>query len=235
MNAAIIAAGGVAERFGASGGKQLALVAGEPVLVHTVRAFDACSAVDAIVIVTHPARVSEYLDALGQAIAGKVVAVVAGGDTRRESVAAGIRALPDDTAFIAVHDGARAAVTPDVIAGAFSALAADATLDGVVVGHPAFDTIKRVESDRTVIDTPDRSQLWVAQTPQVFRAPALRAAHAAAAADGFEGTDDASLVERAGGRIAMVAGPRWNLKVTVPEDIEVLETLLAIRGKVDAT
>jgi hypothetical protein len=118
-----------------------------------------------------------------------------------------------------------------VISEAFHALSADDTLDGVVVGHPAFDTIKRVGADGTVVATPDRAELWVAQTPQVFRAQALRDAHASAESAGFEGTDDASLVERVGGRVVMVEGPRWNLKVTVPEDIEVLEALLASRGK----
>jgi 2-C-methyl-D-erythritol 4-phosphate cytidylyltransferase len=86
-----------------------------------------------------------------------------------------------------------------------------------------------VTDGRRVTGTPDRSSLWVAQTPQVFRAPALRRAYASAASEGWEGTDDASYVEHAGGEVVMVDGPRWNLKVTVPEDLEVAEAVLERR------
>lgn len=229
MNAAIIAAGGTGERFGANGGKQLARVAGEPLLLHTLRAFQAASSINTIVVVTHPDRVAEYAMVLGSDL-DKVASVIAGGGTRRESVAAGLRALPEGVDLVAVHDGARAAVTPDVIDSAMAALAADAGLDGVVVGHPAYDTIKRVSTERIVEETPDRTELWVAQTPQVFRSAALIAAHRSAEEAGFDGTDDASLVERDGGRVAMVEGPRWNMKVTVPEDLAVLEALLDAEG-----
>jgi len=234
VNVAIIAGGGAGERFGAEGGKQLALVAGLPVLAHTVMAFERCDAVDAIVVVTHPERVDAYrkdvVDATG---AHKVVAVVAGGDTRGMSVAAGLRALPDGTRFVAVHDGARAAVLPDTITAAFEALVSSPGTDGVVVGHPSYDTIKQVDGAGRVLATPDRAGLWVAQTPQVFRREALEAAHEKAAAEGFEGTDDSSLVERYGGVVTMLEGPRWNLKVTVPEDLEVLGALLAAREQME--
>lgn len=231
MNVAIIAAGGVGERFGEPGGKQLALAAGAPVLSHTLRAFEACAAVDAIVVVVDPDRIDEYRSAAVDAVgARKVIAVVGGGATRGASVAAGLGALPSGADLVAVHDGARAAITPDVITAAFGALAADPALDGVVVGHPALDTIKRVGVDDVVAETPDRASLWIAQTPQVFRAGVLRRAHERAAGDGFAGTDDASLVERYGGRVRMIAGPRWNMKVTLKEDLAVLESVLASRS-----
>lgn len=232
MNVAVIVAGGSGARFGDLRGKQLATVAGLPVLAHTLRAFEACDAVDAIVVVTHPDRVEEYRREAVEAIgARKVRAVVGGGETRRASVAEGLRALPEGTTLVAVHDGARAAVTPNTIATAFAALAAADGVDGAVVGHPSFDTVKRVGADGHVEETPDRGRLWIAQTPQVFRADALLRAHTRAAADRFEGTDDASLVERDGGVVVMVQGPRWNMKVTVPEDLEVLAALLAARGR----
>jgi 2-C-methyl-D-erythritol 4-phosphate cytidylyltransferase len=234
LNAAIIAAGGSGDRFGDGGGKQLALVAGLPVLAHALLAFERCDAVDAVVVVTHPDRVEEYRREAVEAIgATKVVAVVAGGSTRRSSVAAGIAALPAGASLVAVHDGARAAVTAETIGLAFQALSDRPDVDGVVVGHPSFDTVKRVDADSRIIETPDRAELWIAQTPQVFRARALARAHARAAADGFDGTDDASLVERIGGTVLMVQGPRWNMKVTVPEDIEVLAALLAARARTE--
>lgn len=235
MNAAIIAAGGTGERFGDGRGKQLALVAGEPLIAHTLRAFESCATVDAVVLVTHPDRVAEYAAVAVDAAPTKLAAVVAGGSTRRASVAAGIAALPEGAELVAVHDGARAAITPELIEVAYAALAAHPAATGVVVGHPAFDTIKRVDADGQVVETPDRAGLWVAQTPQVFRMTALARAQERAAEQGFEGTDDASLVERDGGVVMMVEGPRWNMKVTVPEDVAVLETLLALRrAEVDA-
>lgn len=228
MRAAVVVAGGSGERFGRPGGKQLAEVAGLPLVAHTLRAFDACEAVGAVVLVCHPDRIEDYRrEAVEAPAVRKVVAVVAGGGTRRASVAAGLAALPAACTQVAVHDGARANIHPGSIAEAFDALDADPALDGAVVGHPAYDTVKEVGEEGLVTGTPDRSRLWIAQTPQVFRLPALLRAHERAREDGFEGTDDASLVERIGGRVRMVEGSRWNLKVTVPEDLAVMETLLA--------
>ncbi len=230
MNGAVIVAGGSGERFGRADGKQLALVAGLPVLAHAIVAFERCDAVDVIVVVTHPDRVDAYRAEAVEAVgARKVVAVVAGGATRAASVTAGLAALPDGCTTVSVHDGARAAVRSATIAATFDTLEADAGLDGVVVGHPAFDTVKETDSGGVVTRTPDRSRLWIAQTPQTFRLPALRRAYAHAAGDGFEGTDDATLVEHNGGRIEMIEGSRWNIKVTVPEDLVVLAALLEER------
>jgi 2-C-methyl-D-erythritol 4-phosphate cytidylyltransferase len=229
VRSAIIVAGGSGERFGREGGKQLATVDGLPLVAHSVRAFERCEAVDAIVLVCTPGREDEFRDVLERTGARKVVAVVAGGETRRRSVAAGLASVPPGSRTIAVHDGARAFVEPSTIAAALAALEADPALDGVVVGHPSYDTIKLTDATGLVVDTPDRSGMWVAQTPQVFWADALGRAHARAEAEAFEGTDDASLVERDGGSVRMLEGPRWNLKVTVPEDLEVLAALLVRR------
>lgn len=232
MNVAIIVAGGTGERTGLGAGKQLALIAGRPVLYHTVVAFDACAAIDRIVVVAHPDRVDEYrvaaIDTVGS---GKVAAVVAGGDTRQASVTAGLKAVPISADVICVHDGARPLITPDVIEAALRMLEATPELAGVVVGHPAYDTLKSVDAGAGITGTLDRSRVWVAQTPQVFRAHALRTAYAAAAAEGYVGTDDASLVERMGGALVMFAGPRDNVKITVPEDVLLVEQILRARGE----
>ncbi|HEX9092471.1 MAG TPA: 2-C-methyl-D-erythritol 4-phosphate cytidylyltransferase [Coriobacteriia bacterium] len=231
MRAAVIVAGGGGERFGRPGGKQLAEVAGAPVAGHALRAFEAASSIDVVVLVCHPDRVEEYRDAVvASAGARKVIAVVGGGATRRQSVAAGLRALPAEADLVAVHDGARPLVEPGVIDAAVAALEARADVDGVVVGHRAFDTVKTVAPSLLVTGTPDREGLWIAQTPQVFRTRALLRAHAQADEAGFEGTDDASLVERAGGVVLMHEGPRWNIKITVPEDLAVAGALLRDRA-----
>lgn len=232
MNVAVIVAGGQGDRLGAHGGKQLLLVDGRPVLAHTLVAFDACRAIDAIVVVAHPERVDEYraraVEPLGSS---KVIAVVAGGPTRTASVRAGLAAVPVEADVIVVHDGARPLVTPQLIEDAIGALDAAEGTDAIVVGHPSYDTLKIVADSGQVTGTADRSVLWAAQTPQVFRAAALRACYAAPD-DTLQGaTDDAALVERAGGVVRVFGGPRDNIKVTVPEDVTMVEALLASRRK----
>lgn len=232
MNAAIIVAGGAGERSGLPDGKQLVAVGGRPVLYHAVAAFAECGHIDAIVVVVHPDRIEEYREAAITPVgSAKVVCVTGGGDTRQESVARGLAEVPRDADIIAVHDGARPLVTPALIAGAIAALRADATLEGVVVGHPSYDTLKLVGAQDLVTGTLDRASVWAVQTPQVFRAPMLRHAYAMAEAEGFTGTDDSSLVEHAGGPVRMFAGPRDNLKITVPEDVLVVERLLQARAE----
>ena len=145
-----------------------------------------------------------------------------------DSVESGL-AEAADARIVVVHDGARPMVSPEVVDAAIGMLLADPALAGVVVGHPAIDTIKRVDGS-VILETPDRSQYWVAHTPQVFWRDALSDALSAARTDGFVGTDDSSLVERMGGRVAMVEGGRDNIKVTVSEDRQFAEHILDARA-----
>ena len=229
MIAAIVVAAGAGTRFGVSGGKQLAEVSDRPVVAHTLLAFEEAGSVDAVVLVAHPDRVDEFRKIAIDAGADKVVAVVPGGETRQGSVSAGVLALPPDAELVVVHDGARPLVTPATVDAAIAALAGSPETDGVVVGHPVVDTLKRADAAGMVADTPDRSGLWAAQTPQVFRRTVLEGALASASAEGFVGTDDAAVVERAGGRVRMVEGSRDNIKVTRPEDLALVEWVLERR------
>ena len=227
---AIIVAGGVGSRFGRSEGKQLVPMAGRPMLAHTVDAFRHAEAIGHIVLVCHPDRVDEYRDAIDSRQESTVVAVVPGGQTRQDSVASGLRHMPEGYEIVAVHDGARPLVQPETIDAAIGAVLDDDTVGGVVVGHPAFDTLKLV--DGGVVDrTPDRDRYWVAQTPQVFRTEVLLEAHALATSAGEIGTDDAALVERSGERVVMFEGPRDNFKVTVEEDVALAEAVLGFRAR----
>lgn len=232
---ALIVAGGEGARLARAGGKQLTLIAGMPALAHTIAAFERCEAIDAIVVVAHPDRVEEYRE---EAVAPfgfrKVIGIVAGGETRGRSVRNGLAAVPHGTRIVAVHDGARPLIIPETITGAVAELDGDPALAGVIVGHPAYDTLKWVDADRTVTGTPDRSLLWAAQTPQVFRADILREAYERAETEGFTGTDDASIVEHHGGIVRMVPGPRDNIKITVPEDVRFAELVLASRREGDS-
>ena len=223
---AIVAAGGSGERFGNRGGKQLFELCGLPMICWSLLALDAAPAVTCIVIVCPADQQDTFREVVLERISlDTPVLFAASGATRQQSCAAGLAAVPDGFDVVAIHDGARPLILPATIQSAIEAVACDDAVDGAVCGHPAIDTLKVVEGT-TVTSTPDRSRFWIAQTPQVFDLPALRAAYARAAEDGFVGTDDAMVMEHAGGRIVMVESPRDNLKVTVPEDVAPVEAIL---------
>lgn len=194
-------------------------LAGEPVLVHALRPFLADPRVVAVAVALTEEDAGsppEWLLALDTR-----VSVVAGGDTRTESVRLAIEALPRDVTLIAVHDAARPLVSADVVAECIDLAA---TGVGAVAGCPAVDTMKEVDEQRRVVATPDRATLWHAQTPQVFPADLLRRAYQEA---GATATDDAALVERAGGSVRMVDAGRSNMKVTGRGDVALAEAHLA--------
>jgi 2-C-methyl-D-erythritol 4-phosphate cytidylyltransferase len=199
-------------------------------LRHTVDAFRKAETIGAIVLVCHPDRVDEYRECVGESDGDTRVTVVPGGDTRQASVASGLRHMPDGFDIVAVHDGARPLVRPEIVDAAVRLLSNATSVAGVVVGHPAFDTLKIVE-DGFVSESPERSGFWVAQTPQVFWTGTLLDAHAQAKTAGEQGTDDAMLVEALGERVMMLEGPRDNFKVTVEEDVALAEAVLRYRER----
>ncbi len=149
-------------------------------------------------------------------------APVTGGAERQDSVAAGLSALPNEVEWVAVHDAARCLVTKEEIVRVID----EAREHGAaLLAIPARDTIKRVRGG-AVVETPDRTECWAAQTPQVFRRDLLTEAFAKATAEGFVGTDDAQLVERLGVAVRVVRGSDRNIKLTVPEDLAVAERWL---------
>ena len=224
---AIVVAGGTGERFGRGGGKQLARLAGRPVLAWSLLALDASPLVTEIVLVCPADRTAEYLaEAVEPLALSTPLRTSVSGDTRLASVESGLAHATGD--IVLVHDGARPLITPALVADLVDALLGDPLCDGVVPGHSSVDTLK-VVSDGLIESTPDRARLWAVQTPQVFRSSTLRAAFAAARVSGFSGTDDASFVEHAGGRVRVIPGPRDNFKVTLPEDALFAEALLRAR------
>lgn len=228
--AAIILAGGSGERFGRKGGKQLAQIAGKPVLTWSAEAFDAVGDVGLIVVVCPEDRHEEYLrEAIDPFPFVTPIVMAPSGDIRQESAFSGLEYVPEDFEFVAMHDGARPLITPELIDHTISTLKGNFDADGTVVAYRTIDTLKVVENG-VVMGTPDRTVFWNAQTPQVFRAGIYRRAHAAALADGFVGTDDSSLIERLGGRVLIVEGVRNNIKLTVPEDYLMLS--LSIRERI---
>lgn len=227
--AAVIVAGGSGSRFGRPGGKQLLPILGKPMLTWSAEAFDAVPDVGLIVIVCPEDLMEEYCrTAVDPYPFATPIVMAPSGQIRQESSMSGVDAVPEDFEFIAIHDGARPLVVPAFVEHAISMLKGSYEADGVVIGHAAIDTLKVVR-DRKIMGTPDRSAFWVAQTPQIFRADICRRAFAAAMAEGFVGTDDSSLVERIGGHVLPVDGPRDNLKITVPEDLAMATAALSAR------
>ena len=222
--AVIILAGGTGDRFGREGGKQLVEIAGRPVLTWSAETFDAVGDVGLIVIVCPEERQEEYLKrAIDPFPFVTPVAVAPAGPTRQESAFSGLEYVPEDYEFVIIHDGARPLITPELVEHTIAIVKGTFDCDGAIVAFPAIDTLKVVENG-VVQGTPDRNVFWNAQTPQVFRAGIYRRAHASALSDGFVGTDDSALIERLGGRVLVVEGPRDNIKLTVPEDYKMLES-----------
>jgi 2-C-methyl-D-erythritol 4-phosphate cytidylyltransferase len=229
---AVIAAAGSGERLGAGGPKAFVPVAGRPMIEWSIDAFRACESVHSIVVATPPGHVGE--------LGGHDLGVVPGGATRAQSVANALEAV--GTAYVAIHDAARPLLTPELVEALVADLDANEDAAGVIAAAPVNDTIKRaVESanlqltpsegtnHRLAIEaTEDRSRLWRAQTPQVFRTDALREALAAAERPD-EATDESMLVEAAGCTVLIQPVAEQNLKVTTLLDLQVAELLLQPR------
>ena len=216
---AVIVAAGSASRMGGID-KVMAELKGEPMIVHTVRAFQTCDAIREIVIVTREDLIVPISDLCHGM--DKVKAVVVGGKSRQESVTLGMNALSDKCELAAIQDGARPLVTWQLID---RVVRAANSYHAAVPVIPVKDTIK-VTNSALVISTPDRSTLRAVQTPQVFDFDLLRGALKKAADDGAEITDDCSAVERLGMSVKTVEGDERNLKVTTPIDLKFSEMLM---------
>lgn len=219
---AVIVAAGSASRMGGID-KILAPLDSQPVLRHTLRAFEECDAVAEVVVVTREELVAEVKKLA--APHSKVIAVVAGGKTRQESVEKGLEKLSKDVKLAAIHDGARPLVTWQLID---RVVRAANTYGAAAPGIPVKDTIKTVAGG-LVVNTPDRASLQAVQTPQVFDIDLLKGALLKAYQDDAAITDDCSAVERLGMKIKMVEGEETNLKITTPMDLKIARMLLEER------
>ena len=216
---AVIVAAGTASRMGGID-KVMAQLGGEPMIARTVRQFQDCDAFSEIVIVT---RENLILPITGLCRGmDKVIAVVAGGSSRQESVSLGLNALSGKVTLAAIHDGARPFVTWQLID---RVVRAANTYGAAAPAVPVKDTIKVVEG-RVVKSTPDRATLYAVQTPQVFDFDLLRGALAKAKQDGAQVTDDCSAVERMGMSVKIVEGDERNIKITTPMDLKIGSLLL---------
>jgi 2-C-methyl-D-erythritol 4-phosphate cytidylyltransferase len=211
----LIPAGGIGTRLGSRTPKQFLGLAGAPILAATVEHFARHPRVDAIVVAApagHVERARTVLRRLGRR---GTITVVAGGQTRQDSVWRALQAAPERADLVLVHDAVRPFITRALID---AVAAAAASAGAAICALPVSETVKRVRGD-LVEATVDRTGLWTVQTPQGFRAALLREAHDKARRDGEIGTDDAALVERLGHPVKVVRGLARNLKITTPEDL----------------
>ncbi len=222
----LIACAGSGRRMGAERNKLLLEVCGRPVLAWTLEAALAAASIRWIGIVGQAVD-REDIEALVAAADAQVPVVwIQGGDTRQDSVCNGLAALPEGASSVLIHDGARCLVEPALIDRCAAAVQAGAA---VIAAAPVTDTIKRVDGSGVIQDTPDRSVLWGAQTPQGFPVEQLRQAHAQARAEGWSVTDDASLFERLGWPVKVMESSPSNIKITTPFDLTIAAAVLAGR------
>ncbi|HTZ06091.1 MAG TPA: 2-C-methyl-D-erythritol 4-phosphate cytidylyltransferase [Gaiellaceae bacterium] len=211
---AILVAAGRGDRLGLDQPKAFARLGEDPLLAEPLRRLDDCAWVDAIVLVAPPGWEEPAILLAEELGCGKVSACVPGGETRADSVRAGLAEVPEDALVVLVHDAARPLLPEEVVERVLAPLSEG--WDGAVPGLRVADTLKRVGGDGTVAETVPRDGLWAVQTPQAFVAETLRAAAAA----GGDATDCAGLVEARGGRVKVVEGDPRLLKVTTADDLE---------------
>ena len=221
---AIIVAAGKGIRLKDAVRKQYVTLEGIPILGRTLNIFDSCQRVNQIIVVVP----KEDLDFCRNEIlmAAKLqtdVILVAGGAERQDSVFNGLKAIESDDGIVLIHDGVRPFVSP---AQLVACITGAAELGACILGIPAFDTVKKVNSKNEITQTLKRETLWLAQTPQAFNVKLIKKAHEAAKQEGFIGTDDAALVERLGKVVKIMPGNRNNIKITNREDLKLARAIL---------
>ena len=223
MNVAIIVAAGQGTRMGGERAKQFLELAGIPIIIHTLKAFEQCDGIQEIIVVLAAQESASFLSLAGKYSLQKLSKVVPGGITRCESVWHGLQAVRAATAeVVAVHDGVRPFITPDEITRTVNAAAEH---EAAVLVAPVTDTIKEVK-DGWIVRTLMRSQLRRALTPQCFHYSLLRRAYEHADVMNTDLTDDSVLVEMLGKDVAIVEGSVRNIKITTPEDLAIAEGMI---------
>ncbi len=219
---ALVAAAGRSTRMGIGVNKQLLDLAGQPVVVHVLQALQIVP-VDGIILVVTPGEEESFQLLLSKYMQNAHIKIIPGGASRGDSVMLGLQVLPATTEFVVVHDGARPLIRPETIR---ETIRQARQWGAATLAVPVKDTIKVAGEQDLVKETPPRDKLWQVQTPQVFKYQLLVEAHRAAALEGFAGTDDASLVERLGHPVKLVRGDYSNIKITTPEDLALVKTLM---------
>ena len=220
---AVIVAAGKGRRMGTEISKQFLPLCGKEILAHSVEKFEKAEKIRDIVLVTGEDSLQDIRDMAQEYGWKKITSVVAGGKERQDSVWNGLQAVSADTEIVLIHDGVRPFVTEDILNHSIETAV---EMGGCVAGVPAKDTIKVCNGENIAVATPDRSTLWQIQTPQTFRKELILQAYQKAKAEGFAGTDDASLAEYSGCPVKVIMGSYRNIKITTKEDLLIGEAFL---------
>ena len=224
MLSAIIVAGGASQRMGLD--KLFAIVAGEPVIAHAIRAFDRAPSVSEIIVVAREDRHGE-IQKIGRDVGFKKLrSIVPGGQRRQDSVRAGLDAIDAKAEYVAVHDAARPLITPEQIERAFEQCR---VYGAAALAQPVNNTLKRADADLLVIDSVDRHQLYAMETPQIFERKLIDEAYRAVYAQNISVTDEVSAVERLNHKVVLVLNDEFNFKITYPRDLPLAELVLEQR------
>lgn len=224
---AIIAAAGQGKRMNQKINKQYLNLYDKPILAHTIEVFEKCLFIDEIIIVSHPDEVAYCKENIIKPYGfKKVKKVVSGGTERQESIFNGLKAVDKACNIVTIHDGARPFIKEEHI---LDSIDEAIKYKAVGVGVPVKDTIKVVNEEKYIMNTPDRKFLWAIQTPQTFDYHLLMKAHKKAIEDTYLGTDDTVLVERMNQKVKMIIGSYDNIKITTPEDLYLGEAILRHR------
>jgi 2-C-methyl-D-erythritol 4-phosphate cytidylyltransferase len=226
MTSSVIVAAGSSRRMGFD--KLFAPLGGKPVVAHSIAAFERTREISEIIIVTRPEQIPRLKELIASEGWKKVTHLVEGGPERHLSVWSGLQAVDGKASFVAIHDGARPLTTPAVIR---KCLALAREKGAACVAAPIPDTVKRASEAGVVVDSVDRAGLWAMQTPQIFSTSIILQAYAAIMNAGEMVTDEVSAVQRMGVNIALLRNDEWNLKVTIPRDLELAEHVLASRAE----
>lgn len=221
--ALIIPAAGSGSRLGNSIPKPYLEIAGAAILEHTLNRFSQFSNLQEVIVATSAGYKDQTFEILNRVFPEIITQVAKGGTERQDSIRNALDKISADVDLVAVHDAVRPFISPEVISECLERAAADG---GAIVGVHAKDTIKISNRKGRIVSTPDRSNLWQAQTPQIFQIDIIRKAYRNAAEKNLSGTDDSSLVEQVGGQVTLIEGSRENFKITYPLDLQLAELLL---------
>ena len=225
--AAVVPAAGCGARMGGNIPKQYLVLGGVPLLVYSLRALNAVESISEIIVVV-PEADRQYCekDIVHRFDITKVSKIVAGGRRRQDSVRNGIGAIDDPPDFVLIHDGVRPFITTTIVAHAIEAAVRSG---GSIVGMIMPDTVKQADATGRILKTLNREELWLAQTPQVFRYSWIKEAHQLAEDKQIDVTDDAALIEQLGYPVTIVQGSSTNIKITRAEDLQLGEAILTGR------
>ena len=220
---AIIPAAGVGIRMGGETPKQFLSLEGVPIFVHTLRKFTASDVIDEIYLALRDEDMERATRDIDREHFSRPVRMVPGGATRQETVARALAEAPSSSEIVVVHDAVRPFIELEMLRRVVEAARKDGA---AILGIPSVDTVKQIER-QTILGTIPRERIVLAQTPQAFRYAILKEAFARAAADGFNGTDESSLVERLGHTVTVLMGSDRNIKITKPSDLPLARLYIA--------